>query len=171
LCLGCASAGQGGAGAALEYEIAYDDNRPSDAAALMSATFEQMVRFRPTGSYRALRFHAMLAQPGRVRWTVYAESALEQPEEVLATWERDYPAELAGGPGDGKWLVEDLASRVSGSRRGPIWIGFRRSSGDPRLWASMIDSQNAFVRDSDPARFLKPMAIRRTPMIRLDYTP
>src|SRR5262245_38853990 len=52
---------------AVEYEIAYDDNRPADTTALVTSTFEQMVRFRPSAkSFHLLRFRALLAQEGRV---------------------------------------------------------------------------------------------------------
>ena len=72
---------------------------------------------------------------------------------------------------DGRWVIEDLTARIPGKQSGAIWVGFRRAAGDPRLWSSGIDSENAFVRDSDPARFLRPMPIRKTPMIRLDWAP
>ena len=173
LAAACAS-GVGGAvrGPAAEYEIAYDDNRAGEAVALGSSTFEQVVRFSPAEkSYRLLRLRALLAQAGRVRWSIYAQDALEQPGELLATWERDYPSEMASGQTDGKWVVEDLTARIPGTQRGPVWIAFGRAGGDPRLWASALDSGNAFVRDTDPAKFLKPMPIRKTPMIRLDWVP
>jgi hypothetical protein len=169
----CASSG-GGAGSArapvTEYEIAYDDNRPGDATALGSTTFEQMVRFAPSASsYRMLRLRALLSQAGRVRWSIYAQDALEQPGELLARWERDYPSEMASGPGDGKWVVEDLTARIASTQRGPVWVAFGSAGGDPRLWTSSMSCNNAFVRDTDPSRFLKPMPVRTTPMIRLDW--
>ena len=157
---------------AVEYEIAYDDNRPADTTALLTSTFEQIVRFRPsTKSFHLLRFRALLAQEGRVRWTIYGQGPLEQPDQELASWERDYPHEMASGLTDGRWVIEDLTERVPGRKEGAIWVGFRRTAGDPRLWSSGVDSENAFVRDSDPARFLRPMPIRKTPMIRLDWAP
>jgi hypothetical protein len=167
--LACASGGGAGREPISEYELAYDDNRPQEATAMVSSTFELMVRFRPDArTYHPLRFRALLAQEGRVRWTVYAQDRLEQPTE-LRSWERDYGHAWASGPTEGKWVVEDL-SRV-GEARGPIWIGFRRTAGDARLWASAIDCENAFVRDTDPLRFLKPYPVKRTPMIRLDWAP
>src|SRR5262245_50614852 len=108
---------------ALEYELAYDDNRPAEATALVSSTFEQMVRFRPAArSFHLLRFRALLAQEGRVRWTVYAQGPLEQPDKELATWERDYARAIASGPTDGRWVIEDLAARVAEGQSGAIWI-------------------------------------------------
>ncbi|HJZ85251.1 MAG TPA: hypothetical protein VKN99_08790 [Polyangia bacterium] len=168
----CASSGGAGREPTLEYEIAYDDNRPGEASALISSTFEQMVRFKPAAaSFHLLRFRAQLAQEGRVRWTVYGQDPLEQPSKELASWERDYPHQMASGPTDGRWVVEDLVARIPGGQSGAIWVGFRRLAGDPRLWSSAIDCENAFVRDSDPAKFLRPMPIRKTPMIRLDWGP
>src|SRR5262245_11708760 len=165
--LGCASTGP--AHDAVEYEIAYDDNRPAEATAAASPTWEVMVRFKPTGSsWRALRLRALLAQEGQARWTIYAQDQLEQPGEVIASWDRDYGKDAASGLTDGRWVVEDLGARLGGSRRGAVWIGFR---GTARLWSCGIDSENAFVRDPDPARFLRPMPIRKTPMMRLDWAP
>ena len=154
---------------AVEYEIAYDDNRPAEATAAASSTWEVMVRFKPaTDSWKPLRLRALLAQEGNARWTVYAQDRLEQPGEVLATWDREYSKNAASGPTDGRWVVEDLAARIGGSHSGAVWIGFR---GSARLWSSGVDSENAFVRDNDPSRFLKPMPIRKTPMMRLDFAP
>src|SRR5262249_52776824 len=154
----------------IEYEIAYDDNRPGDAMALVSTSFEQMVRFKPAqDGYQLLRLRALLAQEGRVRWTVYAQDRLEQPGEVLASWTRDYARAMASGLADGRWGVEDLGERVAGRHWGPVWVGFRKEAGAPRLWSSGIDCENAFVRDVDPSRYLRPMQIRKTPMIRLDW--
>jgi hypothetical protein len=156
----------------VEYELAYDDNRPADAPAMATASWEIMVRYKPAlSSYRLLRLRALMAQGGRVRWTVYATDPLEQPGQVLASWDREYTGALASGPTDGRWVVEDLSARISSSVSGAVWVGFRRQEGDARLWSSSIDCENAFVRDSDPARFLKPMPIRKTPMVRLDYAP
>jgi hypothetical protein len=166
LALACAT---GSARDAVEYEIAYDDNRPAEATAAASSTWEVMVRFKPSGSsWKPLRLRALLAQEGQARWTVYAQDRLEQPGEVLASWDREYGKDSASGPTEGRWVVEDLAARVGGSHSGAVWIGFR---GSARLWSSGVDSENAFVRDADPARFLKPMQIKKTPMMRLDWAP
>ena len=154
---------------AIEYEIAYDDNRPAEATAQASSSWEVMVRFKPSGSsWHALRLRALLAQEGNARWTVYAQDRLEQPGDVLASWDRDYGKESASGPTDGRWVVEDLGARIGGSHSGAVWVGFR---GSARLWSSGVDCENAFVRDNDPSRFLKPMPIRKTPMMRLDWAP
>src|SRR5262252_4190426 len=81
---------------AIEYEIAYDDNRPAEATAAVSSTWEVMVRFKPSGSsWKPLRLRALLAQEGQARWTVYAQDRLEQPGEVLASWDREYGKDAA----------------------------------------------------------------------------
>jgi hypothetical protein len=170
LFVGCASGPSGTPGNPLaEYEIAYDDNRPSEAMNASSSTFEAMVRFKlPKGS-RPLRMRALLAHAGKVRWTVYAQDALEQPGEVLASWDRDYGDDLASGPSEGKWIVENLSARIGTTTSAAIWVGFRRNDTEASLWASGLDCENAFVRDVDPHKFLRPMPIRKTPMVRVDW--
>lgn len=156
----------------LEQEIVLEDGNPVEELAMPSRTWEFLARFdQPPGDWKPVRARLRVAQPGTVRWTFYANSSLEQPSDVLATFDRTYTAEMIGGADQARWVVESLEG-VVGDPHGAVWVGVRQEGGQPKLWAAQAKSGpggGAFVRDIDPTRLLSPMPLKKVPMLRLDW--
>ena len=55
--------------------------------------------------------------------------------------------------------------------KGVIWVGVRKTSGTPTIWASSVVSGQAFVRNNDPTNPMGLLPTKRTPMLRLEVAP
>lgn len=149
-------------------ELQLDDGHASERPLTPNQTFEVLMRFDPglpQWTPRRLRF--LLAQPGHLFFTLYAEGADGHPGRALAGFDRVYDASLVSTGRDGRWVIEELELAP---QRGPLWIGFHSPGGDVRLWASS-NSAAVYMRDPDPAAPFQSTRIPRTPMLRVEVAP
>ena len=153
-----------------ELVMAYDDSRATGTLAFPSSTYESVVRFElPGGAHRPLRLRLQAEAPGKLQITIYDSTPLETPGEVLRTLVRDLGKEDLSDGKDGRWVVEELGDMKP--IKGVVWVGVRKSAGEPTIWASSVVSGQAFIRNSDPQNFMGLLPTKRTPMIRLELAP
>jgi hypothetical protein len=153
-----------------ELVMAYDDARATGTLAFPSATYESVVRFQlPEGEHHPLRLRFQAETGGKVQITIYESTPLETPGDPLRTVDRDLAKEDLSNGKDGRWVVEDLIDMKP--IKGVVWVGVRKSGGEPTIWASSVVSGQAFVRNSDPQNFMGLLPTKRTPMIRLEVEP
>jgi hypothetical protein len=154
-------------------ELALDDGHPSERPLTPTKTFEMLMKFDPKlPAFTARQLRFLLAQPGRILFTVYDTTPDGRPGNPLATVDRDYPASFVSDGKDGRWVIEPLELP---SQHGPLFVGIQSPSGgpsgDPRLWASSVDTKQVFQRDADPNVPLTATTIPRTPILRLEISP
>jgi hypothetical protein len=150
-----------------ELVLSYDDNRPSGQLAFPNLTYESLVRFElPAGKHRALRLRALVSAAGSIEISLYANSPLEAPGDLLErfTWTVE-PADASSGK-DGRWLVSDL--RDLQALDGIIWVGLRKTGGEPTVWTSSANSGQTFLRDRRSGDTMGILPVKRTPMVRLE---
>jgi hypothetical protein len=151
-----------------QVELQLDEGRAVDRPLIPGRAFEELLRFDPKlPSWTPLRLRLLLAQPGAVVLTLYAEAERGRPGAPLHTVERRYGAELVAAAGESKWVVEELLGVPP--QKGAVFVGLyspERDS-DPRLWATPNASGAVFQRGPDGA--LSP--VPRTPVLRLDVAP
>src|SRR5262245_22165359 len=152
---GAAAAGCGGTAAVAggkgtrELVMAYDDAHASGTLAFPSMTYESVVRFElPQGEHRPLRLRLQAEAPGQLEITIYDSTPLETPGDALCTMTRAVDKDDLSDGRDGRWVVEELANMKP--IKGVIWVGVRKSGGEPTIWASSVVSGQAFVRNNDP---------------------
>jgi hypothetical protein len=169
--VGCATAAPPLAGgASRELVMAYDDARASGTQAFPSTTYESVVRFAlPDGEHQPLRLRLQAEAPGRLEITIYDSTVLETPGAALRTLSRDLAKDDLSDGKDGRWVVQDLAGMSP--LKGVVWVGVRKSSGEPTIWASSVVSGQAFVRNNDPSNSMGLLPTKRTPMLRLEIAP
>jgi len=167
---GCASAPGTGTHSSREVVIGYDDNRPKDVIAFPTATYESVTRFDlPAGSHHPLRLRLQAAGPGALAITVYDSTPLETPGEAIVTVTRALDkADVSDGK-DGRWIVEELGDAKPFT--GVVWIGVRKTSGEPTVWASGAVSGQSFIRNNDPQNPMGLLPTKRSPMLRLELAP
>jgi hypothetical protein len=152
---------------ARELVLSYDDNRPSGQLAFPNLTYESLLRFElPPGKHRALRLRALLSGPGTLEIALYANSPLESPGDLLRRFTWTVAAADVSTGKDGHWLVSDL--RDLSALEGVIWIGFRKTGGEPTIWTSSANSGQTFLRDRRPSDTMGILPVKRTPMLRLE---
>jgi hypothetical protein len=157
-------------GGSRELVMAYDDARATGTQAFPSTTYESVVRFSlPDGEHQPLRVRLQAEAPGSLEITIYDSTPLETPGEALQTCSRELVKEDLSDGKDGRWVVQDLANMKP--LKGVIWIGVRKSGGEPTIWASSVVSGQAFVRNNDPANAMGLLPTKRTPMLRLEVAP
>jgi hypothetical protein len=155
------------AGPLLEMQL--DDGHATERPLTPNQTFEVLMRFEPgLPEWNLKRLRFLLAQPGRVTFTLYAEGPDGRPGRTLASFAHDYDGALVSTGKDGRWIVEELELPPG---RGPLWIGYWSSSGDARLWASSNATGAVFQREADPSTPLASLKIPRTPMLRVEVAP
>jgi len=150
--------------------MAYDDARATGTMAFPSTTYESVLRFElPEGEHRPLRLRLQAEAPGKLEITIYDSTPLETPGDAIRTVTVDLAKEDLSDGKDGRWVVEDLG----GMRpiKGIVWVGVRKSAGEPTIWASSVVSGQAFVRNNDPQNFMGLLPTKRTPMLRLELAP
>ena len=149
-------------------EMQLDDGHASEKPLLGNRAFETLLRFdfaMPAYTPRRLRF--LLAQPGKIVFTLYDEAPDGKPGRALASFSRDYDAALVSSGSDGKWVGEELSlPRAAGA----LWVGVYGESGDARIWASSNASAE-YTRDPDPSARLESLRAPRTLMLRLEASP
>jgi hypothetical protein len=167
---GCASAPATGTHSSREVVIGYDDNRPKDVIVFPTATYESVTRFDlPAGSHHPLRLRLQAAGPGALAITVYDSTPLETPGEAIVTVTRALDkADVSDGK-DGRWIVEELGDARPFT--GVVWIGVRKTSGEPTVWASGAVSGQSFIRNNDPQNPMGLLPTKRSPMLRLELAP
>jgi hypothetical protein len=169
---GCGSSSslQAGATGSRELVIAYDDARASGTLAFPSTTYESVVRFElPQGEHRPLRLRLQAEAAGQVQITIYDSTVLETPGDAIRSVSRDLGREDLSDGKDGRWVVEDLVDMKP--MKGVVWVGVRKSGGEPTIWACSVASGQAFVRNNDPLSPMGLLPTKRTPMIRLELAP
>jgi hypothetical protein len=153
-----------------ELVMAYDDARATGTLAFPSTTYESVVRFQlPEGEHHPLRLRLQAEAPGKLEITIYDSTPLETPGEPLRTVSLDLAREDLSDGKDGRWVVEDLVDMRP--IKGIVWVGVRKSAGEPTIWASSVVSGQAFVRNNDPHNSMGLLPTKRTPMIRLEISP
>jgi hypothetical protein len=157
-------------GGSRELVLAYDDAHATGTIAFPTMTYESVLRFAlPEGEHRPLRMRLQAGAEGKFEITIYDSTVLETPGEALRTISCDVAKDDLSDGKDGRWVVQDL----SGGKplKGVIWVGVRKSGGDPTLWASSVVSGQAFVRNNDPSNFMGLLPVKRTPLLRLELAP
>jgi hypothetical protein len=167
---GCGTAPPVASRGTRELVMAYDDARATGTLAFPSATYESVVRFQlPDGEHHPLRLRFQAETAGKVQITIYDSTPLETPGDPIRTVDRDLAkADLSDGK-DGRWVVEDLVDMKP--IKGVVWVGVRKSGGEPTIWASSVVSGQAFIRNNDPQNFMGLLPTKRTPMLRLEIEP
>ena len=133
-------------------------------------TYESVLRFAlPEGEHHPLRMRLQAGAEGTFEITMYDSTVLETPGEVLRTVSCQVAKDDLSDGKDGRWVVQDLSDMKP--IKGVIWVGVRKSGGDPTLWASSVISGQAFVRNNDPSNFMGLLPVKRTPMLRLELAP
>jgi len=170
--VGCGTAGAvaTAGGGSRELVLAYDDAHATGTIAFPTTTYESVLRFAlPEGEHRPLRLRLQAGAEGKFEITIYDSTVLETPGEALRTISCDVAKDDLSDGKDGRWIVQDL----SGGKplKGVIWVGVRKSGGDPTLWASSVISGQAFVRNNDPSNFMGLLPVKRTPLLRLELAP
>jgi hypothetical protein len=170
LSVGCAAASPPAPHAAREVIMAYDDARAANTMAFPTTAYESVVRFQlPDGEHRPLRLRFQAEAEGQLELTIYDSTILETPGEPLHKVTRDLAKEDLSNGKDGRWVVEELGDMKPVS--GVVWVGLRKSAGEPTIWASSVVSGQAFVRNSDPQNFMGLLPTKRTPMLRMELAP
>jgi hypothetical protein len=171
LCSGCAAtAVASAAGISRELVLSYDDAHATGTLAFPSMTYESVVRFSlPEGDHRPIRLRLQAGAEGRFAVTIYDTTVLETPGEALRTVSYDIAKQDVSDGKDGRWVVAELADMKP--IKGVVWIGVRKSGGEPTLWASGVVSGQSFVRNNDPNNFMGLLPTKRTPMLRLEVVP
>jgi hypothetical protein len=168
--MGCASGPRPANRSSRELVIGYDDNRPKDVIAFPSATYEAVTRFDlPAGDHHPLRLRLQAAAQGALEINVYDSSPLETPGETILTFSRSLNADDVSNGTDGRWVVEELSDAKP--LRGVVWVGVRKTSGDPTVWSSGAVSKQSYIRNNDPQNPLPLLPTRRSPMLRLEVSP
>jgi hypothetical protein len=158
------------AGGSRELVMAYDDARATGTLAFPSMTYESVLRFAlPDGEHKPLRLRFQAEAAGKLEITIYDSTILETPGETLQTLSRDLAKEDLSDGKDGRWVVQDLTGMKP--LKGVIWVGVRKSGGEPTIWASSVVSGQAFVRNNDPTNLMGLLPTKRTPMLRLEIAP
>jgi hypothetical protein len=168
--VGCASAPPPASHSLRELVIAYDDARATGTMAFPTPSYESVVRFQlPDGEHRPLRLRFQAESAGQLEISIYESTVLETPGDALHTFKRDLDKEDLSDGKDGRWVVEDLV--VMKPVKGVVWVGVRKTSGMPTIWASSVVSGQVFVRNNDPKNPMGLLPTKKTPMLRLELAP
>ena len=167
---GCASAPPMGSHSSREVVIGYDDNRPKDVIVFPSATYESVTRFDlPAGKHHPLRLRLQAAGAGALAITVYDSTPLETPGEAILTVTRALDTADVSDGKDGRWIVEELGDAKPFA--GVVWIGVRKTSGEPTVWASGAVTSQSYIRNNNPQNPMGLLPTKRSPMLRLELAP
>lgn len=165
LACGSASALQGKG--SRELVMAYDDARATGTVVFPSTSYESVVRFQlPDGEHRPLRLRYQVGSAGKLEITIYDSTILETPGDAIRSVSRQVDQQDLSDGKDGRWVVEDLVDMKP--IKGVVWVGVRKSGGEPTIWASSVTSGQAFVRNNDPQNPMGLLPTKRTPMLRLE---
>jgi len=172
---GCASSSRllGNGQVSHELELSFDDGQPADRPLLPPIEGEWLLRFEPTlPAYKPQRVRFLVAQPGKIRFSLYAQDASGRPGAKLFSVERAYEINHTSSGSDGKWVLESMGDVAALS--GPVWLGISVPTADvtaARLWVSRKEATQAFSRDPEPGTALQSTPLKVTPMVRLLVLP
>ena len=153
-----------------ELVMAYDDARATGQLAFPSETYESVVRFQlPDGQHKPLRLRFQAEAAGKIEINIYGSTLLETPGAAIRTLARELSKDDLSDGKDGRWVVEDLGDLQP--LQGIVWVGVRRTDGNPTIWACAVTSGQAFMRDNNPQNPMGLIPTRRTPMLRLEVAP
>jgi hypothetical protein len=150
--------------------LAYDDGRPEGALTFPTMHHEGVVRFElPPGEHQLRRLWIQATATGTIHWAIYEQTALDGPglpinEGVLVVSSK----EVSSGH-DSLWIYADLTNLPS--REGVVWLGLKRTDGEPAIATSRIDAGQYFLRSDDPSNPLNLLPVKRTPLVRLEVAP
>jgi len=154
-------------GVSRELVLAYDDAHATGTVAFPSMTYESVLRFAlPDGEHSPIRLRLQAGAEGSFDVTIYDSTVLETPGEVIRKLPCTIAKEDVSDGKDGRWVVTDLTGVKA--LKGTIWVGVRKTGGEPTLWASSVVSGQAFVRNNDPNNLMGLLPTKRTPMLRLE---
>jgi|SRR6185436_2033086 len=169
LLAGCGHAPQKGTSGAAVL-ITYDDGRPEGSLTFPTTHHESVVRFElPPGEHQLRRLWLQATAPGTLRWAIYEQTPTEGPGAVLNEGTLVLTQKDVSTGRDGLWFYEDLSSLPA--REGVVWLGLKRSDGEPAIATSRVDAGQYFLRSDDPSSPLSLMPVRRTPLVRLEIAP
>lgn len=167
---GCGHTADAGPGHSRELVLSYDDNKPNASLVFPTTTYESILRLElPEGKHRPQRLRLQASAAGTVAIVVYENDLLESPGEPIFELTRELVAEDVSNGKDGRWALADLRDRPE--LKGVIWIGLRKTAGDPAIWTSAVVSGQAYLRDRDPKKAMGLLPVKRTPMVRLEVLP
>jgi hypothetical protein len=150
--------------------LVHDDGRPEGSLTFPTTHHEGVVRFElPPGEHRLCRLWLQATAAGSIRWAIYEQTAMEGPGSVLNEGTLVVDAKSVSSGKDGLWMYEDLSALPA--RQGVVWLGLKRTDGEPAIATSRIDAGQYFLRSFDPANPVNLMPVRRTPLVRLEITP
>ena len=109
------------------------------------------------------------AGAGALAITVYDSTPLETPGEAILTVTRSLDTADVSDGKDGRWIVEELGDAKPFA--GVVWIGVRKTSGEPTVWASGAVTSQSFIRNNDPQNPMGLLPTKRSPMLRLELAP
>ena len=152
-----------------ELELAFDDGQPSERPLLPGADGEWLMRFEPTlPAFKPQRIRLLIAQPGKLRLSLYRHDDNGRPGAKLTQLERTYEVNHTSSGLDGKWVLEPVLDVPV--LTGPLWLGISVPASDPsaaRLWTSRRESGQVFQRDAEPGTARQSTKLPMTPMVRL----
>jgi hypothetical protein len=150
--------------------LAHDDGRVDGALSFPSLRHESLIRFElPPGEHQLRRLWLQPTAPGTVRFAFYDQTPLEAPGQLLHEGTIVIPMPAVSSGKDGRWLYQDLANLPA--QKGVLWLGLKRTEGEPAIAASRIDTGQYFLRSDDPANPVELRPVRRTPLVRLEVSP
>jgi len=153
-----------------ELVLAYDDSHSTGTVAFPTQGYESVTRFElPAGEHRPLRLRLQAEAPGSLEITIYDSTPLETPGDAILSITRELDKQDLSDGHDGRWVVEDLMEAKP--LKGVVWVGIRKSSGEPTLWSSAVSSGQCYIRNNDPQNQLGLLPTKRTPMVRLEVSP
>ena len=150
--------------------LAHDDGRTEGSLTFPTMHHEGVVRFElPPGEHRLRRLWLQATAAGTIHWAIYDQTAMEGPGNVLNEGSLVVTAKTVSTGHDNLWLYEDLSALPA--REGVVWLGLKRTDGEPAIATSRIDAGQYFLRSFDPSSPINLMPVKRTPLVRLEIVP
>jgi hypothetical protein len=169
LVAGCGHAAQKGASGAAVL-LAHDDGKTEGSLTFPTTHHESVVRFElPPGEHRLRRLWVQATAAGSLHWAIYEQTPMEAPGALLNEGTLVVTPKTVSTGRDGLWLYEDLSGLPA--REGVVWLGLRRSDGEPAIATSRVDAGQYFLRSDDPSSPMSLMPVQRTPLVRLEIAP
>jgi hypothetical protein len=171
LLVACAHRAPAPAGAAIpSVLLAYDDGRPEGALTFPTMHHEGVVRFElPPGEHQLRRLWIQATAAGTLRWAIYEQTPLDGPGLVADEGTFVVSSKEVSSGHDGLWLYADLSALPA--RDGVVWLGLKRTEGEPAIATSRVDAGQYFLRSDDPSNPLNLLPVKRTPFVRLEVAP
>ena len=150
--------------------LIHDDGRPEGSLTFPTMHHEGVVRFElPPGEHQLRRLWLQATSAGTIHWAIYEQTAMEGPGNLLNEGTLVVTPKTVSTGKDGLWLYEDLSALPA--REGVVWLGLKRTEGEPAIATSRIDAGQYFLRSFDPSNPMNLMPVRRTPLVRLEIAP